>query len=420
MKELLSFKSIRLLQIAEKLITSDNYVSFDEFQKINACSNKTVYDDLKNLKDEWNDLLEIDIIKNKARSEKTSISSLISMKQKLYQQEIKIQLLLNIFFYPDKDLLDMSLMMNYSDSYLRTQISQINLYLIKFKSQVTHDKINKTYYLESQDNLILLSMISELIDANGLDHEMEKLSTVHTGPFENYLKSFQTNINKKDLYSIFKPLRIENFLIKRSTSKEDSTLIFNQVLEYEPLFSSYLKKYFLLNNFSIDDEEFQELVNIFITATIKLKMKPIRVDNFLNRYDYFLETFIKENPIKTKEFISAIDHFALSTKIDYEAAKSEILFNVFTRIQSLRKFREFKIAIHSDMGDMHAQSLIIALEKHFATHHFTIYSETDSYDFIISTTENSSKMKDNKIISISDYLSRQDIFNIHQIIYMPS
>ena len=200
MKELLSFKSIRLLQIAEKLITSDNYVSFDEFQKINACSNKTVYDDLKNLKDEWNDLLEIDIIKNKARSEKTSISSLISMKQKLYQQEIKIQLLLNIFFYPDKDLLDMSLMMNYSDSYLRTQISQINLYLIKFKSQVTHDKINKTYYLESQDNLILLSMISELIDANGLDHEMEKLSTVHTGPFENYLKSFQTNINKKDLF----------------------------------------------------------------------------------------------------------------------------------------------------------------------------------------------------------------------------
>lgn len=160
MKELLSFKSIRLLQIAEKLITSDNYVSFDEFQKINACSNKTVYDDLKNLKDEWNDLLEIDIIKNKARSEKTSISSLISMKQKLYQQEIKIQLLLNIFFYPDNDLLDMSLMMNYSDSYLRTQISQINLYLIKFKSQVTHDKINKTYYLESQDNLILLSMIS--------------------------------------------------------------------------------------------------------------------------------------------------------------------------------------------------------------------------------------------------------------------
>ena len=67
---------------------------------------------------------------------------------------------------------------------------------------------------------------------------------------------------------------------------------------------------------------------------------------------------------------------------------------------------------------MHATSLIIALEKHFATHHFSIFLEDEHYDFIISTIEK--KLDAKNIITISDYLSRQDIFNIHQIIYMPS
>ena len=418
MKELLSFKSIRLLQIAEKLIISDSYVSFDEFQKINECSNKTVYDDLKALKDEWDDILAIDIIKNKARSEKTSTSSLISMKQKLFQQEIKIQLLLNIFFYPKNDLLDLSLMMNYSDSYLRTQISQINSYLLKYEIEILYDKENKTYYLESQDSLILLSLISELIYASGYDSEMLKLGTRYIEAFEQYISSFDNKIKKQDLETLFKPVKIEEFLINKSNTQVKSKEVYEEALAFESLFSLYLREYFLINQFQIDDDEFQELVNIFIINTVKLLMNPIRVDNFLNRYDYFLETFIKENPIKTKEFLNAIDYFSKNTGINYENYKSEILFNIFTKIQSLRKFREFKIGIYSDLGDMHATSLIIALEKHFATHHFSIFLEDEHYDFIISTIEK--KLDAKNIITISDYLSRQDIFNIHQIIYMPS
>ena len=257
MKELLSFKSIRLLQIAEKLIISDSYVSFDEFQKINECSNKTVYDDLKALKDEWNDILAIDIIKNKARSEKTSTSSLISMKQKLFQQEIKIQLLLNIFFYPKNDLLDLSLMMNYSDSYLRTQISQINLYLVKYETEILYDKKNKTHYLESQGSLILLSLISELIYASGYDSEMLKLGTRYTEVYDQYISSFDNKIKKQDLETLFKPVKIEEFLINKSNTQVKSKEVYEEALAFESLFSLYLREYFLINQFQIDDDEFQ-------------------------------------------------------------------------------------------------------------------------------------------------------------------
>ena len=91
MKDLLSYKSIRTLQIAEKLINTHDYISYSEFQELNNCSNKTVYDDIQYLKETWDDILELDIIINKVRSKKTSVYDLMKMKSKMFHDEIRVK-----------------------------------------------------------------------------------------------------------------------------------------------------------------------------------------------------------------------------------------------------------------------------------------------------------------------------------------
>lgn len=424
MKELLSYKSIRALQIAEKLINTHDYIPFTEFQEINQCSNKTVYEDIYYLKEHWDEILDLDIIKNKARSHKTSIYDLMHMKRKMFHEEIKVKLIVSIFFNPYRDMIDHSLTLEYSDSHLRSQVKAANHYLETYNISIEYDRNKKGYYIQAENDTTLIIFISELIKVSENEHFLLNLTVQEQQKFDDFIETFNNFIPKLLLKELLNLTIIQKTVMthKNLTIGEGKTRenVSSYMKHYAEIYDSYLEPYMLKHNLEIPQDQFRQLIDIFTITSLKLQAIPKRVDNFLNRYDYFYKAFSKENPKMISIFDKAMNDLFKKTNIDFEKYKTELLFYIYTHITSLRDYKRFNIGVYSDLGEAHIESIIMALKKNFNVHYFNSYSPTEKYNLVITTTDNQSRIDLNETpyIKIADYITHQDIYNVYQKIYL--
>ena len=424
MKDLLSYKSIRTLQIAEKLINTHDYISYSEFQELNNCSNKTVYDDIQYLKETWDDILELDIIINKVRSKKTSVYDLMKMKRKMFHDEIRVKLIINVFFNPYLDMLDHSLMLEYSDSHLRSQVKQINKYLKLHNLSIEFDKSKKGYYIKTESSNILVVFISELIKVSENEIFLQELSESEMSEFNKFTESFTNFVPKLQLRELLNLTKIQKTIMTQQN------LIFGQgkniknveknMKMYNETYITYLKPYMKEHNMNISEEQLILMTDIFVILSLKLQVAPKRVDNFLNRYDYFYDSFSEDNPHFVEIYENALIELHKKTNIDFRNYKTELLFHIYTHVRTLRDYKEYYIGVYSDLGSAHIESIILSLAKNFSLHHFERYSESNHYDLILTTSNDlkNINLSSTNHVKIADYITHQDIFNIYQKIYI--
>lgn len=420
MDQLLSFKSLRCLKIAENLIIEHDYISFKIFQEMNQCSNKTVYDDIKYLQDEWNEILELDLIKNHARSNVTSLYSLMHIKRKLFYGEIKVQLILNIFFNPGLDMIEHSLALNFSDSHLRSQLNSINLFLKKYDIFIKYNKDTKGYIIDAKDKSVLMIFILELIKVSQNEHLLPDLKETEAAKFEVVINSLSKFIPEQLTNESMNLARINQFLLSHFPNVNVGyTSVFNtyeRIVSREAFFENHLREYFKRNDFLIPDNEFEIFTDILLMVGTKLSLMPQRVDNFLNRYDYFYSSYKIEQPNRAKEIDLMLSFFEEETGIKFYSYRSEIVFYAHTHLLSMRSNKKIKIGIYSDMGKNHALSIVGEIKKKFTNHIVNAYQQNGEYDLILTTTDLRSDINlfDIKYLVISDYITDEDIFKIHK------
>lgn len=422
MKQLLSYKTIRVLNIAEALVVKNRPITHEQIQVQNDCSKKTVQDDLHYLKTQWGHILDFTMHSNSITTDSNNIYDLLLLKSYLFQGEIKIQFLLNLFLNPNLNIPEHSDMINYSESHLRRQIEPLNNYLRTFESAIVMDTKSKGYYIHSENETLTTFMISQVAKVS---HNKELFNSLNTESFDVLNKAFKKPFEfvpdeeKQDMDIFFRAILVrqeQGFNCEEDILKLQSEHA--NLLNKSKLFNQAIDKYSQKFNRVFGDKERETLKDIFISIALKTKLAPMEIDNYMNRFTYFYESLKKENPLTTKSFETIVQEIKENHRIDYTSYVYELAFFFYTHIQGLRSYKTLKIAVDSDLGKYHARSLITSLIKHFPMHHFELYDPKNKFDLLICTRNNFHDSDKSKIIKVSDYINLRDIDIIYRHIYL--
>lgn len=422
MKDLLSYKTIRILNIAETIIFYEKNITYDDIQKLNDCSRKTVNDDLEYIYSSWNHLVDLNFENSRISSNNNSIYDLMSLKRHLFEKEVKIQFLISIFLNPNSDMPYHSKTLNYSESHLRRQIAAINIYLEKFSSSIFFDKDKAGYLIKSNNEMSTSFMISQLIKVSRKKYLMPPLDQDDFNSLSSYLGNpfeFIPDDEKLDMNTFFQVILIrknQGFNINDSIKKLRKE--HQNLLTQPDIFERVIKRYADVFNLQFVDKDVHLIKDIFLSLAFKSKLAPFEIDNFMNRFKYFYTSFKIENKNTSRMFELLLNEIKKDNKIDYIPYYYELAFLFYTHVHALRSFKSLKIAVSSDFGNFHSESLITSLLKHFPSHKFTRYVDNKQYDLVISTNDRLKNVEKDIIVKVSDYISVRDIEKIYNKIYI--
>lgn len=417
MVDLLSYQTRRLLNIAEFLITQSPSCSIDSLQDLNQCSRKTVYDDLRLLKERWPWVLNLEIHHNHITNHERSVSQLIQFKENLYHEELKINILKSIFCHPYSTILDLTFQLNYSESSIRKNIREINKYLKPLKMAIVHDDYH--YYLKGETEHTVRFFMKNLLSVGGFLNKGIYFSNEELAKFELFTRKndlkFTENLKKEALILYFCILTREKQGFNDQYFEQSSAYIQEDILFYQNLTKDTMESFLQENQLTITNYDYQLLINILVMIGFSARALPYHMDLYINRYQYFLNSFRKENPSFTESYIHYIQTLDEQTGIHFSRYAGEILFHLYTHV-STRRYRSLKIGVFSDIGTQHAQTILLFMQKHFPNQRSELYQPQSDYDLIVCT--NHLQEFNAPFVTVSDFLTEEDIKNIYKAIFI--
>ena len=420
MKNLISYKTGRLLTIAEMFVLNDDLFTLDDFMRANSCSNVTAANDLNELMMEWNDTLNIQSRGSAYFTRTTSLSDLMEIKHVLLHREIKVRLLLNIFFNPHFTIIDHSLTLDYSESHLRKQIVELDTFLNEYDCHIEYNKDVKSYKISSETPIRLCLVIADII---------------HISSYKELIPDEAWDIGKqrgKEICGNFKRLNwMDDYMshffaciavyeqVTKSPVKTDYFLSVDaRVQDKREDIKEIIMKYFMELNIKLSKNDLNTVVDIFTHYGLRGEYIGGKVNNVLNRYDCFFEKLNKINKIWVDYVMNLISELETVVGINFSTFYSEIFFQLYSQYYHLFDSKRLLIGVYSDMGERHASSHQTFLETHFSNHEFELLDINKTYDLIISTC---SKLPNNlhekiPVCSVADYLTQCDIYNVFKSI----
>lgn len=146
---------------------------------------------------------------------------------------------------------------------------------------------------------------------------------------------------------------------------------------------------------------------------------PKRIDIFMNRYDIFLYKFGQVNPSYIDVFMNFFEDFKKLSGIDVNDYAGEIIYHIYTNVRQIRHYRQFKIAVYSDLGVEHEASIIKTYVSYFSGSIFSSFDPSEDYDIVLTTS--SLKFKGNptkaQVITVSDLVDHRDLSKLYSAIY---
>ena len=429
LKQLVSYKTQRLLQMMEALTYSKSmYIS--EIQNLNQCSRTTVYDDIDFLIKEWGSYLELTTDKTQLSMGNYAMCDLIDFKTDLLQSEFSINLLIHIFLNPNCTLYDLVDSLQYSESYIRKQISEINIYLTVYNSQIFYDPKTRKYTLVTYNSFTFCFLIAEILIIMNMPDVLPKIENFIDAKFWNqfdeadiFLSTHSTEILQCALNVC--NLRInQNFYSMERLSHDvqiaqEMLIVSNFLEETREYFDAHITKFLKKNGFILSKIKLKELLDLYTIIVIKSYLFPEKIDRFSNRFDLFYSKFRKNNPYFAEIYEQYLINFNARFKINVSDYAGEIMFELYSHVHDLRKYPILKIGVYNDLGINHNRSLVLGIRKHFTVQNLQIYNPHDHYDIVITTSTAYVSQFHNfdELITVSDLLGQHDFTEIYNAIY---
>ena len=422
MKQLLSYKSLRFLKIAESLIVDKDFISYDDIREMNDCSRQTVMDDVNYLGKHWKHLIIFEIMRDGIKSSNRSIHDLMIFKSEIYHSEIKVQFLLSVFLQPNLNIIKHAEILSYSVSHLRRQIGPINTFLKKFDSKITFNPVTDGYYLSSTNELLCSMMLMELIELSLHSNLLPKATIEYDERLDDLF-----NFISLDVPELAK-ISMKNFTLV--TSIRGSGGFFNnshkKILEASFLICNSLYKYFLYEANSYAQKlglkishHNRELIAITFTIMAnKAMFITSDIDNHMNRFDYFYKSF-KKRKIRTSAILEEhVEYMDIKYNTNFSGFIPELAFHLHTNAPDLNHPVSFNMGVYSDFGNSHALSLISSITNHFPRQNVSVYDENSTYDIIVSTKSLDNINKNCTLVKISDFITIRDVAAIYNTIHI--
>lgn len=419
MIDLIDKRTTRILNIAEALTFTTDSVTFEDFKAMNNCSLKTVYNDINFLVQNYNQLLEIEVRNISAISHCSSADNFLTVRADLYHAEPKIIFLLNLYFFPENDLFDHSLQLNYSESYLRTLLREINLFLSKLDISIKYDNENRLYYFHSNTKYAVEHFIIDIVQMCDCQQHMRTLLG-RKKPFafdKLTFPDFEYNDEEKILR--------ENFLLilSNSLSEEDinqyidNTHKLNNRLtkEIRPILIESLTNSLAVHSISLTEESFSGLTSMLLKTIQKCIVVPKKRLQSITRLGYFELALRKRSNEKVLLYEDIADAIQKALHIDISNFRSEFLFYLHQVINITCVSKVHTIAVYSHLGKSHRDNLIFSINKAFSKQNVVEYNEQDedTYDLIVGVPSHSKFVhNEDHFIAISDIPTHIDHENI--------
>ena len=421
MKQLLSYKALRLLKIAETITVYENTLTFDKIKVINDCSSKTVLDDLNYMQENWNHLINFEIKKYGIKGNSTSVHDLMIFKCEVFHREIKIQFMLNLYLNPNLTIQEHAKQLNYSESHLRRQLNPINNFLQQYSNKIVFNPETNGYFVQSDDEILTCMMLTQIIKVSlnrNLLPELNQEDIKISDSMPKIIKEIMPESEKLDIEIFYRVILLRT--LHGNYSNKYTEELEKTFFEYYALkedFDNITLNYANNAKLEISQKDIDTSTRILVTVANKANFVSRNIDNFMNRYDYFYRTFKNQSKDHVQFLEDHFKHLGKQYNINFSNFLPELIFHTYTHVINLRQFVSFSFGVYSDLGIHHSNSLIKTLYKRFPYLEFNHYEENADVDFIISTKDLANLSDNEKVIKVSDLLTLRDISTIYTAIY---
>jgi hypothetical protein len=317
---------------------------------------------------------------------------------------------------------------NYSQSHIRKQIRLINKFLLRYKSKIVYNTQNRTYSILSKKEIALHYLIVEIMKITS-SVELPELSQQQKNDFDQLFFSILTQF-PSDTQETFELLfRAEKVRVKQNLVDENRS--FNYVESLKNVHDTevvskarvyveeHLRWYYSGLKTNLKEEDYLVMTDIVTGYILRSYILPERFDSYLNRYDMFLHDFARVNPKYIGAYMDFLDDINTQSGVNVSDYAGEILYHIYTSVLNVRNYSMFNIGVYSDLGKVHAKSIIKTFTSYYSGSVFSCYDITQEYDVILTTT--ALKFKDYKgdatIVTVSDLIVHQDLANLFGAIY---
>lgn len=428
MRNLLNENTVRILNLIEHLYRNyPNNIAIKDIAKLNACSLKTVHDDLLAI-NKVNHFRIKPITKNNnviLAQENFSSRDIFMVKRDIVNADLNIRLLLDLFFNPNQRLLEYAKDHHYSPSTIRYYFNKLNEYLNQYGICV-HRNSNNTYRLKTDHHWSIGLMIADLIRASGHEKYLENIE----------LKANQPKGILSDYFSEYTPntilMELET-LSKIDTATKKLYPDYKKTSSHDELLTTFQKQQaviekdlcYFINDFNSDFQE-ENLCEIFINqatdifkyCALKAKYNPTKFDNILNRYDNFVRDYENNHDNLATPLNDLVERMEKTLDVDFAAYTSEVKFHFYILVLPVlitaRSGQKLTIAINSDFEALHTDYLLSLIKYYMPFHDYVKYEDNKKFDILVCTGSLNTEIDKNRVVLINDYLSFERIVELHK------
>ncbi len=370
MKQLVSTQTLRILTILENTYFQDR-IEFDEIMVLNECSKATVKTDVEYMHSRWGELLLMEVDTNSISINIIALGVLNMIKKELYQEEVTIVLLMNIYFYPKYRIYDHANNLNFSESYLRKTITRINSFLSVIDAKIDYIKegAHSKPIIVAKSEVRLVHLITELFITASVDEIMDIPQTDHRPIFERYIAGLnlqRTNLlnNYLDILGIVGEARLKQEIMNEAEIVMEYEDMFERIkfadfiTVFETSLDQEVGKYFGRSYIDQHLSDFKSASDVIISILLKLMANDTDVDTILNRFKMFGQRFAVEHTSADQVFKQTLNRYGDLLDMDLSDRFGEVMYNLYIHIPNIRPHRSLRLGVHSDLGTSHAYSLV--------------------------------------------------------------
>jgi len=462
----LSAKDRRHLNIIEYLVFKENYISVYEIEKLNQCSNRTVYNDIEEIYQRFGKQLDASFSKNVLKIRNISSGNYEQIQKKILNKSTEINVMKTVFEKSNVTVEELAKLNGISESYAYRILTKVRKSLkkhqinikgryLKFEADseqklrlfLTDLYFQSSFYREmypviadkdqvwsligkefSDDHilnndylkfyLMLYLDISLQREDRGytLVPELEELKTV---AIPEIFKNKYKNITKEQFsYVVSTVLQINDCTDKILKDKENLTILFEESLSEEHFKISF-----------IDIDRTLESLIFVLCFTQSENIEGLKV---LRRSQFYVQKLAR-----TKHYYyNKIRNVLMKTFKNYHYLDNweqvlDLLISIFmienpTHISTYRK----SILVTSDFSFVHAESIKVFMEYYFEDHFYEtipikklrnadqamIDKIEKEFDYIVTTVHLEDIVQEKQIV-VDDVFNEHDLMKFYTKLY---
>lgn len=424
MKQSLSVRSKRILNIINYLLNNKNGSLVSDLANLNKCTVQTIYNDIKYVKTHFHNFIQFESLGNTLQMSEYSVLSLLKIKQEFLKESVSLNILLKAFLSEETTIQSLAKDLNYSEVHIRSKIKEINVNYQEFSFSL-HLSKNQTVQIETKDPMFFTCFISHVLKLTG-KNILELITEEQHNHINNTVETYHITPEIKDY--LIDMMAVYQYYYKETLTFTQS---FNEILNSSKVQNSGDMCIRSLNNlkgYTLKTTTLEYLKNSIRVLIALSLMQPQKIDDFLNRYELFYDMYCYDNQDFCMKFDLMIKEVEKDYDINLQIVKHLIIYHLFIHIDKIDLRHSIRIGVYSELGTNHAKVLASIIQKRFMEHTVAcleIINESSEYDFICSTAYIEETEID-KIVYINDYITVEDfakIFNkishIHSL-YRPN